>query len=165
MGNSKILGIAILGLILTNVCLLCLMFFKKPESHKVPQPSNGLNGPRENPADRLMEELNFSKEKQTTFISLRDQHRTVMRDCQKVLANFRKDFYDQINNLDSTKLNALSDSIAFTQKKMDFATFYHFKQVRELCDETQKKHFDEIITDLLQMISRPQGPNENRGPK
>jgi hypothetical protein len=166
-GNSKVLSIAVVGLILTNICLLCFMFFRKPHHDGPPPfPPEGMNGPGMNqqaPPDRLIQELNFSEEQKISFLKLRDAHRQIIRECKN--KNFRDDFFSQLKNGDEIKANAMADSIASTQKKIEMATFNHFKEVRNLCNEKQKEHFDLIIGDVLRMMGRPPRPNENGSPR
>jgi hypothetical protein len=52
-------------------------------------------------------------------------------------------------------------------RKQMYLTFRHFQQVRNLCNETQKKKFDTVIQQVLRMIAppqgKPQGPPPRRG--
>ena len=55
-----------------------------------------------------------------------------------------------------------ADNVAKNLEQLDLLTFDHFKQVRTICTSQQQKKFDEIIEDVLQMISSgpPHGPQK-----
>jgi hypothetical protein len=55
--------------------------------------------------------------------------------------------------------------------KEELGTFYHFQKVRAICDEKQKKKFDEIIKEAARMMAPrrdgqrpPQREGENEQP-
>ncbi|MBC7864898.1 MAG: hypothetical protein IAF38_18125, partial [Bacteroidia bacterium] len=119
-GNSKILSLAVTGLIITNVVLLCFMFFKKQGPHGgQPFPREPFNqGPPdgERPPDRMVRELNFTEDQKTAFLKLKNEHKKSVGELLDKNKNFREDFFDQLSSQDSSRVNSLADSISSTQK-------------------------------------------------
>jgi hypothetical protein len=65
-------------------------------------------------------------------------------------------------NPDSLAIKADLDSLSENQDKIELLTFQYFKQVRALCDASQKQKFDKIIGEALKMMrpSPPPPPNK-----
>ena len=53
----------------------------------------------------------------------------------------------------------MASAIADNQKQIELVTFHHFEDVRKLCNTEQKKHFDDIIENVLHRLKdRPNQP-------
>jgi periplasmic protein CpxP/Spy len=161
--NSKVLSIAVIGLIITNVGLLCFLFFAGPKHgphaggppmHPPPHGMHGMGHPEGPPQDHLSQELNFSAEQKAAMEKLRDAHHKTMKDLLDKSHEYRQNIFNQLAAADDAKVVPLADSVAAVQKQIELATFNHFKEVRKLCDEKQAQRFDEVIGGVLQMMGR-----------
>ncbi len=162
--KPKIMGALILALLVLNFGTLAFMWFNKPHP---PRPEFMFNGnppppgQEERPGEFLIHELNLNQSQLADFIKLRDEHQNAMKQVIEENQKNKDELFKMISapQVDSAKLNQVTDNIAKGQKQIELATFIHFQKVRALCDDNQKKKFDEIIGDVLKMMaSSPPGP-------
>jgi protein CpxP len=166
--KPKIMGILILLLLVLNFGTLAFMWFNKPfhppgmEMRRDGPPPPGNEGER--PGEFLIHELNLSQNQLADFIKLRDEHQNAIKQVLEDTKKNKDDLFKMLSapQVDSVKLNQLTDNIAKDQKQLELATFNHFQKVRVMCDDNQKKKFDEIIGDVLKMMAGP--PPGPKGP-
>ena len=164
--KPKIYLFIIIALLVLNFGTLSFMWLHKPP-HPGPEfMHDGMPHEREgNPGEFLIHELNLNESQKTEFKKLRDEHQTTMKQTLDDLKKNKDDLFKMLSSpvMDSSKLNQLTDNIAKGEKQIDLATFNHFQKVRALCDDNQKKKFDEIIGDVLKMMAPP-GPEHDNPP-
>ena len=80
-----------------------------------------------------------------------------MRRLRDKIRKEKAELWDNISKsgTESGNSESIASEIANDQKEIELVTFRHFQKVRELCDDTQKKKFDEVIKEALNMM----GPN------
>jgi len=135
--------------------LLLVNTWRKP--NHLPPPRFGEGGP----AKMIIEELKFTPEQIQKFDKLKEAHQSAMRELKDKGKEIRTNYFDLLKQEqpDQKMADSLASSIAANQKAIEVVTFDHFKEVRKLCDDNQKKHFDEIIGDILKNMVRPEhGP-------
>lgn len=155
--NFTILKWSVIVLAILNIVLMANMWMG-PRGHKhgPPPPHHGQGGPKH----MMIEELKFTKEQTAKFEELVDAHRNAMRELDEKNRTVREEYFSLLSkdSVDVKKKEELEMTIAANQKGIDVVTFDHFKQVRSLCTPEQKKHFDEIIGDILKHMRGPHGP-------
>jgi periplasmic protein CpxP/Spy len=119
--------------------------------------------PHEMPGDFLAQELHLNPSQLRKFNDMREEHKAHIKDLHHDGKKLRDEFFKNLESdeNDSIAVKKLASSIAANQEEIEFATFLHFKKVRELCDPDQKKIFDTIIAEVLMRMGRPPG---NHGP-
>ncbi len=153
MDNSKFFKIVIIVLLGINMATLAFMWSTNSRHGGPPRGSEV--------GDFLSDELSFTKEQQSKFELLKRDHQHKVKDLRDKNKEFHDVFYDILseNAVDSLVLNNTADSIIFLQKQIEMVTFYHFQDVRAICNLEQQKKFDEVIKLALQMMSpRQKGP-------
>lgn len=165
--KPKILGILVIALLLLNFGTLAFMWLHKPPP---PPPLREMEMMRENmPPDRkdgegpggfLIHELGLNESQQKDFAKLRDEHQAGMRSAHEVIKKNKDELIKLMGTGDSVKASQLADNIAAGQKQIEMITFEHFKKVRALCDDSQKKKFDEIIVEAMKIMGAPMPMNE-----
>ena len=165
--KPKILTYTIIALFLLNFGTLAFMWLHKPPpppeferregppGHEMGQEHDRRDGER--PADFISHELNFSQQQKADFEKLKQEHQTVMKQAHDDMKKNKDEIFSYISKgqNDSVKVNQLADNIAKDQKQIELATYNHFQKVRALCDDNQKKKFDEIIGEVLRMMAPP----------
>ena len=77
----------------------------------------------------------------------------------------KEKLWNNLSEADTASISAesISAEIGNDQKEIELVTFRHFQKVRELCDENQKKKFDEVIKEVINMMgqNKPPPPNKN----
>lgn len=130
------------GLILLNVFLVGWQWFG-PRKHP----------PR--PEDILRKELSLTDSQMDAYRDLIREHRVIADPIEGDMLNLRKQFLNY-EAPDSTK-KALAEAIGKKQAEFEISLFDHFKKVRVLCTDQQKKKFDEVLLKAL-AAGRPPRP-------
>ena len=67
----------------------------------------------------------------------------------------RTALFENLKNANKTEqqLNSLMTAIGDNQKQTEYVTYRHFRQVRELCNDEQKKVFDDIIQEVMKKMT------------
>jgi protein CpxP len=151
--KSKLLWIAVIGLLLLNFSTLAFIWFHHPP---------GPHGPEHgNVAEYLIHELKLNDEQVKKFEELKENHHEKIEKIQHELRELHKDFFNlmKTDSVDSLKVNSVAETISSKQKEIELVTFNHFADVRKICTAEQKKIFDNIIDDAMRMMApRPSGP-------
>ncbi len=152
MKGEKFLKRIIALLVLINIATLSYMWIQA-----------GKEQPRgEGALEYLTKELNLSEAQQQQFKALRDEHRVSHKPLRQKGKKLHDDFFDALKGNDSLLVERMADSIAAFQKVQELSTFYHFKQIRAICTEEQKKKFDGLIKETMMKMAPP--PSGQMGP-
>ncbi|MES2328629.1 MAG: hypothetical protein V4539_03435 [Bacteroidota bacterium] len=158
--RNKGWAIAFLLLIALNVATLATFWLVR-ERKPGPPPV-----PRSGVVDFLSNELGFDSVQKQKLVQLDEAHQDKMRDIRKSNRDAKDAFFALLRQHDipdSVVEKAAKESAKY-DSETDVLTFHHFKQVRDLCNETQKKKFDEVIQQVLRMIAPPQGKPQGPPP-
>lgn len=171
--KPKILTFIIIALLVLNFGTLAFMWFHKPphppEFDMMHQgPPGHERGPEHDrgPGDFISHELNFNDKQKADFEKLKQEHQGTMKQVHDDMKKNKDEMFAIISKgqNDSVKVNQLADNIAKDQKQIELATYSHFQKVRAMCDDSQKKKFDEIIGEVLRMMAPPD-PEHKPPPK
>lgn len=154
--RNKVLMLIISVLLISNLALVGFMVFGNKQKGKTQRPRG------EDFSNYFKKELNFSEEQSAKFQQMITRH---FEKLKPIMGEVRK-AKDSMFNLmrqpaipsDSVLQNA-AENIAQKQKLQELQNFYHFRQVRELCNEEQKPKFDSLIS---KMINRSFGHGQDR---
>ncbi len=148
--NYSILKWSIIILAILNIALLVNMWMK-PGRHGPP-----MDGPKE----RIIKELEFSDAQILKYNEMVDAHRKGMRDLEEKGREMRQNYFKLMTSdtLDRKSKEEFEIAIAENQKGIETITFDHFRLVRVLCNDEQRKKFDRIIGDVLKNMRGPHSP-------
>jgi protein CpxP len=171
--KNKILTIAVVLLLFTNIGILSLLWFDRvPGKHfdRIPPP-NEMHPPFDRkqseggPRDFLIRELGFTEKQKQDYQLLIDEHKSDMKKLMDKIRTAKEKLWDNLSETDTASISTESTSaeIGNDQKEIELVTFRHFQKVKELCDENQKKKFDEVIKEVINMMghNKPPPPNKN----
>ncbi len=132
-------------LMIMNIVLLVNGFHKQ-----VPPPPPIPHGPH-GPAQLIIKELKFNNDQELKFHELKEEHRASMRELDRTGREMRHSYFELLktDSVNETKKLEFEKLISENQKLIEQVTFNHFKSVRAICDEQQKKLFDASIQDIL----------------
>lgn len=171
--KNKILSAAVVILLMINLGILGLLWFER--SPKIPpERMNQMDSrhppermpPDGGPKEFLIRELKLNDKQTQDFLKLVDEHQTDMKRLRDKIRNEKTQLWDNISKSSTEASNSetIASEIANDQKQIELVTFRHFQKVRELCDDTQKKKFDEVIKEALNMMG-PNNPPSPPGPR
>lgn len=158
--------ISLIGLlVVANVLSITIFWFGK-DKHTERQQKQGTG----RPADFLIATLKLDDKQQEQLEILRAAHTDSAVIIRKELKGVKEAFFKLIkepNATDSLKLTAAKNVSAVTEK-LDLLALNHFIKVRAICTKEQQKKFDDIIAQVMEMISKAGEPpphDENRPPR
>jgi periplasmic protein CpxP/Spy len=149
----QVLKWSVIILVVLNILMLVQNFMKPSQKH------NGMMPPHEGPSARIKEDLGLTDEQMKTFEVLKADHQRAMRDFHEQGRDLRDRYFELLKSdvVDAVAKAELEKRISENQIQIEQITFDHFKKVRELCEDEQKKKFDDAIQHILRGM-RHQGP-------
>ena len=150
MEKTKLLTFAVVGLLLLNLGLLTFLWRACP-----PQDRQDGKQAQSRALDFLMNELQFDPTQRAACHELLVKQRRDMDSLQNVNRQNRNTLYDNLKTGDASAAATIGD----VQRQVELTAFGYFRNIRALCREDQKPHFDNIIYDAMRMMAPPKPPN------
>lgn len=110
------------------------------------------------PREFLAKELNFTENQKRAYFDLAEEHNQQAKKIRSLIKTNKEAFFQLLKTdkiIDSTRDNAALQ-VSLSIQSLDILTFEHFKKVRALCTEEQKKEFDELIQKMFNAVNSPQ---------
>ncbi|HEY1201352.1 MAG TPA: hypothetical protein VGE79_10245 [Niastella sp.] len=151
--RQKWLLILVAILLLTNIATLSIYWFKKPDHEGGPGRDGGNREKRM--GQFMVDQMKFDATQEAAYWKLRDSMMVVQKPVMDSIRDAKKRFFDLLNQAETTDsiLVARSNEIADLQKKLDLATFRHFKNVRAICHPDQLQRFDTVIKEIVNRMT------------
>jgi protein CpxP len=112
-----------------------------------------MKGPRgpQGPSNFIAKQLNFNDTQLDKFGELINSHKKRMRTISDDLKELKEGLFDNISNMSisESKIDSIATLIGNNEKEKDLEVFNHFRNIQSICNEKQKKYFDEIMRDAL----------------
>ncbi len=159
MTNNTILYVLLAFLIIANGFFL-YDYLGKPDR----------DGPRNNPEQFIVKELNFNSDQMQEFKEIGKNHRERMMRLDQEKKQLKDQLFSKISekNVNPLEIERISSLIGENNKNKDLEVFNHFRAIQEICNDPQKQKFKKIVMDALHKNSPPRnggGPrNHNQGP-
>ena len=154
MNKTKLLTIAVVGLLLLNLGMMTMFLFKgKPPKHE--------GGPQgEGPKKIIIERLNFDEGQQQQYEVIITEHRSKTRELNKTSRKLHDELYSLLieNVIDKTKADSITQTIAENQKAIDNLNFDHFQKIKAICKDGQIENFNGLVLDLTHLFGPKNGP-------
>jgi len=157
MNRTKLLTIAVIGLLLLNFGILGVMFFGKPAHPPMHPPHGGPNG--EGPKQIIIERLHLDAMQQKDYELLVVEHRNKTDELHEASKKLHDELFSLLKG--DTNNKGQSDSlmleVANNQKAIENLNFDHFNAIKKLCKGEQVGYFNELVNDLGRLFA-PKGP-------
>ncbi len=149
MKREQFLMVMILLLLLLNLGTLAFLFFGKPSGF------HSAHGRSHRPDILLKEKLEWNDDQVKQFEKSRDRHRFVMDSLDNVLShNFKNLMQPEVLSEKSPLSDSLKNVLAGVETERAANTLRHFAELRSICNDAQKKKFDDLIPQLFEMLQR-----------
>ncbi len=138
------------GLVILNIAILLFFIFQSQlnkDHHHGFGPHQGHNGPKV----LIERQLQFDETQKAQFEELIKKHIPLVKAQEEKINQIREKLYiNLLNNKDASfEENSLSSAI----KGMEIININHIKEIRQICNEGQKKLFDEIGGDWSKIFN------------
>ncbi|QMW02036.1 periplasmic heavy metal sensor [Spirosoma foliorum] len=163
MERTKLLTLAVLGLLLVNLLTIGFLIFRSDQSpHK-----DQMQGPQpddKGPSRLIIARLHFDEQQQKQYLDLVRQHKQQTMQLNTKSIRLFQSYYGLLTQVhpDSTK-SSLVRQIADVQQQIAELNFSHFQQIKSLCRSDQQADFAKLVTDLARLFGQRQRPPHSHG--
>lgn len=156
MNRTKLLTIAVIGLLLINLGTLSVLIMHRP-----PHPPHGEMPPPpgEGPRQLIIDRLHFDDAQQKQYQLLIDEHRKKTNELHEASRGMHNDLYSLLKAepADKAKADSIMLQIADNQKAIENLNFDHFQKIKAICKPDQIEDFNELADELAELFG-PKGP-------
>ncbi|MBK9957017.1 MAG: periplasmic heavy metal sensor [Chitinophagaceae bacterium] len=143
--NNKFLILLVVVLALSNIALLSILIFQKPQSHSKKKYRE------ERMKNFLVKDIGLSASQMATYDALYKTHMQSMEqlfDTMRTGGNQNFELLGKKGFSDSA-IDVVVNRSAVQQKIVDQKVLAHFKEIRNICSGEQKARFDSGISKLF----------------
>ncbi|MCX6183346.1 MAG: hypothetical protein NT150_15640 [Bacteroidetes bacterium] len=145
MNKVKLLSYISVGLLLTNILVLCFLFFGKPKHHGPP-----------NVREEVIEKLDFNENQILIYDQLIQWHQHEIMKAEKEMLRLKTQLYVGLaSNSDECVKDSIVREIANVDIEIENIHYKHFQDINDLCSEEQKVKFQELVLQISNYF-RPQ---------
>lgn len=155
--NNKILTIAVVLLMLTNIALVVFML-KGRNHHQGKGP-----GGKGDPFEMMVKELNMTELQQTEFKKLKEEHFKAISPVSDSVRVLKQSLFGLVKEerVNDSLINKYSNLISEQQSIADKLIINHFRKVRALFSGDQQKKFDAFVQKMMQRRKAGPGNRHN----
>lgn len=154
MSRERLLAIAVIGLLLINVCTVGFFFFAKPPHLPGGPPPFG----RMEPKNQIVESLHFDQQQIVEYEKLIAQHRQTIRELNDRIHEAKSSLYQSLSNENGTVKDSLISKLGSLQKQIETTHYNHFKDIKALCKPEQLDDFNELTGRLAHFFGPKPDP-------
>jgi protein CpxP len=157
MEKTKLLTIAVIGLLIINFGTLGFLFLNGKDHHP-------RHGERPEPKEIIIEKLNFDANQQKEYAKIIQWHRREITRLDDNIRQAKNELYSALSQAEvnlKTK-DSLINSINANQKQIEETHFKHFEDIKKLCNKDQLKDFNALTEELSRIFApKPHGPRHD----
>jgi hypothetical protein len=142
--NNKVLVFIIIILLLANIFLLVFFLGKKG-------PEKKSHNQRPPVAVFLEKDLGFSASQMEAYEKMRQQHRQDTKPLFEDIRLTKVKFYKLLSDtgVRESVIDSIGTLIGEKQKALDLRAFRNFKEIRALCNDSQRPVYDSLIPGVI----------------
>ena len=151
MEKTKLLTIAVIGLLLLNLCTLTFLFLQQPIG-KPPRPPK--------PDVFIIEKLQLDAQQQAQYQTMVKTHQQQIGATRDSIKQIRNILYKQLllPPNQRTQVDTLITQFGAKQQHIEQLNFAHFNDIKQLCKPEQQANFSLLVDELAKLFSPPQPP-------
>ena len=140
--NNRFLVAITAGLLISNIILVGFVI-NKSNNHPV----------RKEPKTLIINRLKLNSHQIDFYENLIKNHRNAINSTRNKIQNNKKLLYKGLNN--NEKINdSIFSIIKDLNNKIELINYNHFIDIRNICDDSQLKLFNEVSKDLHRIFSK-----------
>ncbi|MEP7324180.1 MAG: hypothetical protein ABI761_19780 [Saprospiraceae bacterium] len=145
MNKIKILGLAVIALMVLNILLLGIIYFGRPGPHP-----SGNPGERGQPKNIIIKKLKLDEQQQKQYQTLIDQHQSGISSIESEFKKTKNQLFSALNPSLNIPSDSLIQQLGSFQMQLEKLHFNHFTALRNLCREDQVPAFNALSHELAQ---------------
>lgn len=148
MKKNTLLYIIIILLVGFNGYFIATQFNKQPK------------GKPGRPEMFITKELNFNEEQMAQFEALIGPHEAKMREIMHRKKRLKDQLFELMFQSDAPQsaIDSILVEIGRNEQNRDRQVFEHFREVREICNESQRRKFEKILVHAMHRDGPPPPP-------
>lgn len=145
MKNTKVLSIAVVLLLLTNIVLIAFMLTDK-KKHDKRRPPNWTE-----PSEIMVRELGMTEQQQKDYKQLKEEHFKNVKPLFDSVKAAKTAFFSLVKKaeINDSLVNLFSNRVCEKQAELDKVTLTHFRQVRNIFTAAQQPKFDSLVQKMM----------------
>ena len=142
MKNTRILTIAVVLLLITNLVLVAFMVMDKKKPGKKPN-----QGFRAEAPEVMVKTLKMSDQQQADFKKMKEEHFKMVKPYFDSVRVAKRAFFDLVKNpsLNDSLIQLYSSRVCEKQATLDKITLNHFRNVRNIFTAEQQPGYDSLL--------------------
>ncbi|MEZ0485140.1 periplasmic heavy metal sensor [Fibrella aquatica] len=158
MERTKLLTIAVIGLLLLNLITIGFLVFRPGILRR---DGLGDSRPGEGPSRIIIERLQFDAGQQEQYRHLIRAHQQQTRVLTQQSILLHQAYYSLLDaeKPDSEQATSLSRQIGQNQQAQAQLNFSHFDDIKALCRPEQQANFRKLVSELSQLFGKQQRPH------
>ncbi len=171
MTKTKLLSIAVIGLLLLNIAMVAFLYFskgtKRPGS-KGDMQKGGLEMQKEGPRNLIIERLHFTDAQTVQYDSLISVHKKSIANLDDSIRLAKNELYHSLAENNSGDRDNLIAKLGLLQRKIELTHYNHFADIRKICKPAQYDDYTSLTNDLAEFFTvQPSTtrPENGRPPK
>ncbi len=151
MSKIKLLTLAVVGLLVMNLCIVGFLFFRNPPHLQGGPPPFEEGGPKR----RIIEMLHFDEGQVREYEKLIDQHMVSIKELNEQIRDTKSNLYQTLHaeKGDSNKKDSLFNQLGALQKEIETIHYAHFMEIKKLCKPDQSEYFNTLINYLADFFN------------
>lgn len=160
--RQKWLLVLVAILFLTNIATLSIFWFKKPK-----RPGQPAENAKRRMGQWMVDQMKFDSVQAQAYWKMRDSVVVLQRPLMDSIRDAKKNFYNLLNqpNVTDSMLHLRSDHVAALQKRLDFVTYRHFKEVQSILHHDQLQKFDTVVKEIVDRMTPFRRKSDSTGKK
>ncbi len=148
MEKTKLLTLAVIGLLLLNLGTLSFLFLNGKER-------NGPPGDRPKPKEIIIDKLHFDANQRTKYGELIEWHRGEITRLDNDIRQAKNKLYSQLSlpEINLKTKDSLITAINTNQKQIEQTHFRHFEDIKKLCNKNQLADFNALTEELSRIFA------------
>ena len=167
MSKTKLLTIAVIGLLIINIAVVGFLILKKsphPRDGRPPMAEEGMPPRRKDgPKNIIIDKLHFDKEQSAQYESLIKQHRVIIKSLNDSIRDAKNNLYSSLINDSFTGKDSLIAKLGLLQRQIELTHYNHFAAIKKLCKPDQLEDYTALTKELARFFAP--GKNNQRPPK
>ena len=159
MSKSKLLSIAVIGLLVINLGILAFLFTRKPPN----PPKDGPGMSQEGPKKIIIERLHFDKDQAAQYEQLIKGHQEAIKSLGQQIRLTKNNLYATLADGSAMNKDSLQSHLGELQKQIESVHYNHFAGIKKLCKPDQMEYFNDLTKELAKFFAPGKNPRPSPG--
>lgn len=164
MSKIKLLSIAVIGLLVINLCMVSFLLMKRPPFHPERKPPMGQHGrppmKEDGPKKIIAEHLHFDKQQVVDYDKLIASHLSSVKALDDSIRITKNNLYQTLISTNFEDKDLLIVRLGTFQKQIEEIHYNHFADLKELCKPNQIEDYNKLTKELARFFA----PGKKDGP-